>query len=657
MYTKFYNFSEKAFNITPDPKFLFLTPCHREALASMIYGINERKGFITLTGEVGTGKTTLVFTLLKNLNDKVKTVFIYHTNTTFEQLLKNILLDLDVPFDDQDKISLLHMLNDYLVQRLSRDEILAVIIDEAQNLPEKVLEEFRMLSNLETCKSKLLQIVLVGQPELEKKLNSEGLRQLKQRIGIRRQSRRLTPEECRKYIEHRLRLVGSSTSQVFTSEAVSLICKHSGGVPRTINILCDNALLIGYSLSKKRINAYIINEVLKDMDGLAYESDEQPVSVTHGAYQTIFRMKSLNNRISAPIILLICLCMVSIFGIQYIQKKTVQPRKITDSENLYAMDSEESKRVVEENPVLAFDRNVLIKDPAVNQVSNNSLHTKPMIPGQISTMDSKESKKVGEVDPDPSFDRNDSTKDSTTDHVSIKSLQTKPMKTEQISTMDTKENRRVEGENLAPIDDKNVLPKDPAVDHVSGNTLQTKPIITEHISTVDLKSANTSSKYLTNSKEKETIKLIIKAKKKNCIFSLAREYYHIANWTVADFILKANPEITNAHIIKVNQQIRIPEITEESLIIELPDHTYKIHVGTFKTPDYADLYLNEAALIGKEIEIIPRKVSNVDSCYRVVIGKFHTKDESLKTIEQLKQKGLLPSFRVIPGFNKEQQSA
>ena len=132
MYTKFYNFSEKPFNITPDPKFLFLTPSHREALASMIYGINERKGFISLTGEVGTGKTTLVFTLLKNLNEKVKTVFIYHTNTTFEQLLKNILLDLDIPFDDEDKTSLLRLLNDYLVQRISRDETLAISTPEAQ---------------------------------------------------------------------------------------------------------------------------------------------------------------------------------------------------------------------------------------------------------------------------------------------------------------------------------------------------------------------------------------------------------------------------------------------------------------------------------------------------------------------------------------------
>jgi len=265
MYTQFYNLSEKPFNLTPDPKFLYLTPSHREALASMIYGINERRGFISITGEVGTGKTTLIYTLLKNLNEKVKPVFIYHTTTTFEQLLRTILLELDVPIGDEDKTSLLHKLNEYLIQRISQEETLAIIIDEAQNLPNETMEEFRMLSNMETCKAKLLQMLLVGQPELEIKLESENLRQLKQRIGIRRQIIPLNKKECEEYIEHRLSLVSSSNSKIFTSDAISLIYRFARGVPRTINILCDNAFLIGYSLSRKKINAKIIKEVIKDM--------------------------------------------------------------------------------------------------------------------------------------------------------------------------------------------------------------------------------------------------------------------------------------------------------------------------------------------------------------------------------------------------------
>src|SRR3972149_76267 len=159
MYNEFYAFSESPFNVTPDPKFLFLTPDHQEALAAMIYGIRERKGFISITGEVGTGKTTLIYTLLKQIEERVKAVFIFHTNITFEQLLRNILLELELPIVEKGKTALLRLLNEYLIQRLTRDENLVIIIDEAQNLSKEVMEGLRMLSNLETPKSKLLQII------------------------------------------------------------------------------------------------------------------------------------------------------------------------------------------------------------------------------------------------------------------------------------------------------------------------------------------------------------------------------------------------------------------------------------------------------------------------------------------------------------------
>ncbi len=281
MYTSFYNFSEKPFNLTPDPKFLFYTPSHREALASMIYGINERRGFVAITGEVGTGKTTLIYTLLNNLNEKVKTAFVYHTTATFEQLLGHILIDLNVPVANENKMALLQKLNDHMVHNIARDETLAIIIDEAQNLPVSVMEELRLLSNLETTKQKLIQILLVGQPELEAKLDSQELRQLKQRISIRRTVKPLTLEESREYINHRLNVAGSTTSQVFTSDAVALICKHAQGIPRMINILCDNAFLIGYSLSKEKISGKIINEVIRDLNAGSESAYAPVVAGTH----------------------------------------------------------------------------------------------------------------------------------------------------------------------------------------------------------------------------------------------------------------------------------------------------------------------------------------------------------------------------------------
>ncbi len=184
MYTQYYNFSENPFNITPDPRFLYLTAGHREALAALLYGIRERKGFVALTGEVGTGKTTLLYRLLDNLDEKVHTAFIFHTNTTFRELLRNMMSELGLPVTDDDGFLLINQFNRYLIERAVAGEIVALVIDEAQNLSEEALEHIRLLSNLETRTRKLLQIVLCGQPELAAKLNATGLRQLRQRIAI-----------------------------------------------------------------------------------------------------------------------------------------------------------------------------------------------------------------------------------------------------------------------------------------------------------------------------------------------------------------------------------------------------------------------------------------------------------------------------------------
>ena len=265
MYEQFFGFSQRPFNVTPDPRFLFMTDSHQEALASLLYGIQERRGFISVSGEVGTGKTTLLNYLLTVLDKKVKTIFIFNTHIPFEDLLKEILRNLALRAVDGTKISMIRKLNLYLLKTLERNENVAILIDEAQNLSNEVLEELRMLSNMETGEAKLLQIVLVGQPELERKLNSQELRQLKQRIGIRRQIRPLTGEESRQYIDDRLQKMGSKTEDIFTPEALDLICRYSAGIFRNINIICDNAFLIAYALKKKPIDAAIVREVFGDM--------------------------------------------------------------------------------------------------------------------------------------------------------------------------------------------------------------------------------------------------------------------------------------------------------------------------------------------------------------------------------------------------------
>jgi type II secretory pathway predicted ATPase ExeA/phage tail protein X len=333
-----------------------MTPQHKEALASMIYGIKERWGFISITGEVGTGKTTLLYTLLNNLTDKVKTVFIYHTDTTFKQLLKNILLELGVKVNHQDKLTLLRELNEYLINQLDHQVTVAVIIDEAQNLSKDVMEDIRMLSNLETCKSKLLQLVLVGQPELEVKLNSEEMRQLKQRIVIRRHIKPLTFVESKQYIDHRLQLVGSSSSSVFTRDAISMICRYSKGIPRNINIICENAFLIGYSLSKKTITAQIIKEVINDMNGSSVP--ERPRGTTDYS-ATSFHI------VSGAALIMLLFGIIALAGQKFLHPinpditETRSPKTSTFmSSSPYANSSSESDNIPEKNLASSKQENI-----------------------------------------------------------------------------------------------------------------------------------------------------------------------------------------------------------------------------------------------------------------------------------------------------------
>jgi general secretion pathway protein A len=264
-YTNFYGFSENPFEIAPDPRFFLLSENNREALASLNYGIKERKGFILISGMRGIGKTSLIRYVLNNLDKKVKGVIIDQPGIGIEKLLIEVFTNLGLPPSCENKTSLIQQLNAYLIQQLRCDENLAIFIDEAQNLSKETMEELRLLSNLETSTSKLLQIILVGQPEIKAKLDSKELRQFKQRIVLRSRIGRLTEEESRWYIDYRLRLAGSSSSKVFTPEAVSLIYRYSKGIPLSINIQCNKAFGIGYRLSKKRIDSSIVRRVNKSL--------------------------------------------------------------------------------------------------------------------------------------------------------------------------------------------------------------------------------------------------------------------------------------------------------------------------------------------------------------------------------------------------------
>ena len=264
MYEDFYGFSEGPFEFGPHPKFLCLTPSHAGALSGMLSGVRERKGITVITGDPGTGKTTLVNALLSELDEKVRTAFIVFTLLEFRDLLKSILAELGIRAQGRDTFALLQKFYLYLSER-SQDESVVIIIDEAQGLDTSVLKDLMGLWTGPNPWYLQLQTVLLGQPELEAKLDSQELGSLREKIAVRRHIRPLTRRESNMYIDHRLRIVGSSSSEVFKPEAVDRICDCARGIPRVINMVCDGSLRIGYAKSKRKIDAAIVNEAIEDL--------------------------------------------------------------------------------------------------------------------------------------------------------------------------------------------------------------------------------------------------------------------------------------------------------------------------------------------------------------------------------------------------------
>lgn len=268
MYTKFYGLIEKPFEITPDPRFLYLSENHKEALAYLTYAVRERKGFTVITGEVGTGKTTLVQTLLSRLDGNTRTAYLFNPKLGSTDFLHYICEDLGIKGQKRSKGQYLASLHNFLMSCYARNENVVLIIDEAHTLDPKLLEEVRLLTNLETPKSKLLQVVLMGQPELNEILNCPQFRQLKQRISLRYHMQPLNKEETREYIKKRMRMAGTVDPDIFTPKAVKVIYKYSKGIPRLINIVCDNALLAGYAADQKVIGKSIVREVINHLEGV-----------------------------------------------------------------------------------------------------------------------------------------------------------------------------------------------------------------------------------------------------------------------------------------------------------------------------------------------------------------------------------------------------
>jgi general secretion pathway protein A len=504
MYKEYFGFSADPFSLNPDPDFLYLARSHREALYAMMSGIQNRKGMVLITGEVGAGKTILIYTVLKSLSEKIKSSFIFNPKLDFKDLLKSILKDLDIPIrgeKDKDNVPTLMLeFRNYLKERVIQDETVAVVIDEAQSMDEEVLADLFRFFSLDIPATKVLQVLLVGQPELETKLNSEKLRPILEKIAIHRQIHPLTREEGRGYVGHRLKVVGRSVSEVFTSDAVNRIWEFAGGIPRVINLLCDRALLIGYTDSKPIIDSLIVNEAIKNYEYLRPAKDEIPqpeASRVKSHYKTHYRM------IGLWVLLLIVLGVYA-----FLHRDLIPP---------------------------AWKRMVQIPFP---------------------------------------------------------------------------EERPLEKGKEEILEKKIPAAEEPAL--------------------------------------KKQEEIWVEVKKGGTLLALARQYYPVVNHSLLDFILEANPQITDSNLIFPNQKIKIPNITEEAFLLQISDHIYNIHLGAFKSAKSVHLYTGEPLLRGKKITVIPRKVSPRETLYRIEVGRFNTKDEALKAIQILKEKKKLPLLDCLP---------
>jgi general secretion pathway protein A len=266
IYNAYFGFVENPFNISPDPEFLYRSPQHEEALANLVYGVRSRKGFIVLTGEVGTGKTTMLECLRDYLdNQRIEFAFIFNSRLTPEQFFEMMAYDFDLQCNRKSKTDVLVALNDLLIRQAERGRTCVLIVDEAHNLEWDVLEEIRLLGNLETRQGKLLQIILSGQPELDRKLDAPNLRQLKQRIVLRCMLNALTQEECTGYIETRLARAGMGNQSVFPPEVLEEIHYRSRGIPRIINLLCDNLLVTAFAMEQRSTTIEMLDEVCRDL--------------------------------------------------------------------------------------------------------------------------------------------------------------------------------------------------------------------------------------------------------------------------------------------------------------------------------------------------------------------------------------------------------
>jgi general secretion pathway protein A len=569
---KLYGFSEDPFSIAPDPKYYFPAESHREALASIEYGISNRKGFILVIGEAGLGKTILIRRLLATLDPKTKVLFFPHSRLSFPEILKGMLQQLGLPAGEATKGAMIHELNHHLIRRLERDETVAIVIDAAEGIGMDVIEEVRLLANLETSRSKLLQIILVGRSGLREKLHQDVIRQIRQRIVLRCELTPLAGEESRQYIDHRLNIVGSGASRVFSDEALALICRHARGVPLAINVLCRNALALGCALAETKISAATIKRIRHEKEVMA---GEQVRALADRCLKKGALRKWAYGLATAAL-----LAAALFFGWQ--QARSLLDRIHLPSSITLVIPQAEQKTVPPAPEPLLQARP---ERPSGGQVPGVAAHP-------------------------------------ASETAALKPGATVPPRTTPAPAPP--------GGAPSPA---SPVPASPAA--AQPERTHPAPPAAVQAAPPERKPSPASAAAPVKGNREIRIKAVEGVRAGANLYALAYRHYGEAGETYIDYIMRLNPEIRTPHLILVNQKIRIPEVNEALLISREADR-FTIHLKTFTSLRVAERYRQQGPLQGKPTAVVPWRISPEETWYRVIAGPYDQWEQAAAAIRELR---------------------
>ena len=579
MYTGYYNLTSKPFENTPDPLFLYLSRQHREVLSALLYGIDSAKGFTLVSGEVGTGKTTLIRSLLEKIDPDHIVISIINPRSTFDDVFKLLAKKLKVPINEENRLETIEKLR-FKLETLNQEGHRAVIlIDEAHLLSEESLQEIRLLSNIENEKFKLIQIILVGQNEIYSLLDKDSQKSLKQRIVINRQLHPLNKEETTEYIKHRLFIAGRK-DKLFNDRAVTLVLRESGGIPRLINQICDNALLIGYALKTPLIDRKIIKEVINDM---------APASPKKLPYPFYFLKTRKTWAIAGAIALLIVIIEVNNFSFrETIQLLMSRVNRYTDSQSLSPAftDKSASEAVITNSRKITFEQ------------KNRHLvnHQAPL------------SYSIKKQSPDNHLNK----------PIPVAAKLFVP------SLPDKIKNNNSHGHSIGENIQK---PRSNKVIQISPHRVKMPNRNLASLSkTIDTRNSSLPSQSKT-------------VQPNDWLASIALKAYGSSSETLIDLIQMANEDIKNINRIYSGQKIELPQITRDSMIVQGGGINFHIHYASFYNFKPAQRVIHKLIANGKKAFVVP-SLQGDNMVFRVYVGILSDRNKAEKLLKSIEFKYL-----------------